>query len=73
MSEKYLIVADKAARQDMRDGAPIESYYGYDLPATIDGAEFSGTKAEAEAKAEEFRRVWAEQDHDVHYTVEAID
>lgn len=70
---KYLISADSRAQQDMSDGAPLDSYYGYEYESrSTAGIVVSCTRREADRMAREFRKTWREQGHDVTYTVERV-
>lgn len=67
----WVVEASKEARQEMSNGAPLATYYGYDKAGqviTIDGVVLQGTEEVAGTVAQEFADVWAEQGVDMEYT-----
>ncbi len=71
--KKFEITVCEAGRRDISDGAPVESYFGYDyVDYSCGTAEFLLPNITAAKRlAASFRKTWKEQGHNVSYSVSA--
>jgi len=75
-TEIWVVTAGEEAHTDIRDGASIESYYGYgdegdvgDRVITPWGVVVRCKKTDAELFAEQLREAWKSDGRDVEYVV----